>query len=414
MTFLAPLWLALAAAAAAGVVALHFITTARAPQAPLPTARFVPAGTASAAARSARPADLVLLALRVLAVLLLGAAFAKPEWRASGARLRRVVVADVSRGAGADVRDSVRLALRDGDALVLVDSAAREVAFDSSLREVTTRGARGALSAGFAAAMPVARRLARSADSVELVIVSPFTRDALDSATATFARAWPGRLRLVRTRAAESVSPSIVVEPSAGDDPLVAAAALLGANTPRAAREAPVRLLRATITARDSLAAREGAAVVLWPRTYAGAATARGVTDGRATVVALLGAMPLADGGTVIARWADGTPAATEQALAKGCVRSVGIGVPLAGDAALQSDFLALARTVLGPCLAQGAWPAAGDDLLNTLRRDGAAAPASALRAGDDASPIVPWLLLLALALLTAETWARRTREAAP
>jgi len=95
-------------------------------------------------------------------------------------------------------------------------------------------------------------------------------------------------------------------------------------------------------------------------------------------------------------------------------VRSVGIGVPLAGDAALQSDFLALARTVLGPCLAQGAWPAAGDDLLNTLRRDGAAAPASALRAGDDASPIVPWLLLLALALLTAETWARRTREAAP
>ena len=77
MTFLAPLWLAVAAIAAGVVFALHLITTRRPPAAPLPTARFVPGGDARAASRASRPTDVPLLLLRVLALVLLGAAVAR-------------------------------------------------------------------------------------------------------------------------------------------------------------------------------------------------------------------------------------------------------------------------------------------------------------------------------------------------
>ncbi|MBI3566704.1 MAG: BatA domain-containing protein [Gemmatimonadetes bacterium] len=408
MTWLAPAWLAVAALAAAGAIALHFIATARAPESPLPTARFVPAGTASAAARARRPADLLLLALRVLALALLGAAFAGPLFVRPGATLRRVVVADASRSSASDVRDSVRAWWRAGDALVTVDSSARTVGDGrAALETLAPTGARGSLSAGLAAALPAARTLVRGADSVELVVVTPLTGDELDSATVPLARAWPGRVRFVRTRAAPVVWP--IVAPGAReatDDALAATAALITAEAPRGAATMAVRLVEVVARA-DSEAARSGAAIVAWPRAGGETAVARGVTDGRATVVAPLieRAVPA---GVVIARWADGAPAAVESPLGRGCVRSVGVIVPAPGDVSLQAPFVALARTLMGPCVSRGAWPAAGEALVRGLAHDGAAASPAALRAAGSGSPLTPWLLAAALAVLVVESWLRR------
>lgn len=60
---------------ALGIAALHLLSVREPPPRSLPTARFVPGGEARAVARQPRPSDRRLLALRVLALLSLGAAF---------------------------------------------------------------------------------------------------------------------------------------------------------------------------------------------------------------------------------------------------------------------------------------------------------------------------------------------------
>ena len=79
MTFLAPLWGGVAVLSRRSV-RLRSISSRRNGRqwSPFPTARFVLAGEAQAAARTARPADLVLLALRIATVMLLGAALRAP------------------------------------------------------------------------------------------------------------------------------------------------------------------------------------------------------------------------------------------------------------------------------------------------------------------------------------------------
>lgn len=406
MTFLAPFWMMIAGVAVVGIAALHLITTRRPPPAPLPTARFVPDADASTTARAARPTDLWLLAVRTLALLALGAAVAGLELASGGSTVRRVIVADRSRAATAAVRDSARYLLRPGDALVLVDSAARWFGRDAvdSLRAFSTVGARGELSAGLAAARRAATMVASPADSVELVVVSPFAADEFDAATLSFAVAWPGRVRVVRTARAVP-------------------------------RPQPVEL-RAVATSADSALARRGAAIVVWPSLAsagqgvapaapdpAAVAHPAGVATVDAVLVAPLSVAPLdiaplsaaapsaatIDGGmVVVARWANGDPAAVERRTGDGCLRSVGIGVPTAGDVMLQPAFRALARTLLGPCAARtaGAW--ASDSMARMLTRNGAAAPATRLRDREAVPALTPWLLLAALLLLIGELALRR------
>ena len=222
MSFVAPFWLGVAAIAALGVVALHLITTQRPPPSILPTARFVPAGDARASSRAARPADLPLLALRCAALLLMGAAFAGPVTHSGGSPLVRVIAVDRSRGAEAGVRDSVIALARAGDALVPFDSSASIVMAGAtdSLRALAPGRARGSLSAALVSAWRAARDVARAADSVELVIVSPLTTDELDAASAKIFARWPGRVRLVRTAAARRVAASVTLESGDPDDAL--------------------------------------------------------------------------------------------------------------------------------------------------------------------------------------------------
>ena len=380
MTFLAPLWFAVAAVAAAGIVALHLITTRRPPAAPLPTARFVPDGDARAASHASRPTDVPLLLLRLLALVLLGAAFAGPVSRGGGASLARVVILDRSRSALSDVRDSAQLIVRRGDAIVLADSAPRSVrkGATDSLRALTPNLSAGSISAAFVTARRAARELTDRADSVELVIVSPFTRDEFDAATVPLAASWPGRVRIVRSQAAPI---PVRVEP---------------------------RIVSGALSTADSLAARDGAAVVHWPPIAARAPVAEGVWVRGTTLVALLGRRTIDTTGRTIARWADGTPAVVERSLGRGCVREVGIGVPLAGDLTLRPTFVRFRTAITGGCGVRARDEAASDSIVSSLVRGGAAASARLFAADDESSPLAPWLLGVAMLALVAEWFVRR------
>src|SRR6185436_18205171 len=91
MSFAAPLFAWIAAAVAAATVALHLLAWRRPPESPLPTARFAPERPIRMVSRAVRPADLALLALRVLIVLLVGVALAGPSFDARREGLGRVV-----------------------------------------------------------------------------------------------------------------------------------------------------------------------------------------------------------------------------------------------------------------------------------------------------------------------------------
>lgn len=140
------LWAAVTAASV--VVVLHLLARRRPHPMMLPTARFVPEAAVRAPAFHRRPSDLLLLALRVAALLLLGAALARPE--ITGPR-------------------------RPVAALTIGDSV-------------------GSLSAAFAAALRASPAL--GADSVALVLAMSLTRDRWDPATVEWRSRWPGAVRL--------------------------------------------------------------------------------------------------------------------------------------------------------------------------------------------------------------------------
>ena len=418
MSFLAPVWLAAAAIAALGVVALHLITTQRPPASPLPTARFVPQGDARASSRAARPTDLLLLLLRCAALLLLGTAFAGPVTHSSGSSLARVIVADRSRAAQRDVRDSTVALVRPGDAAVLFDSSAAIVSagVPDSLGVIATSKNRGSISAALVAARRAARDLARSADSVELVVVSPLTADELDAASSGLFAQWPGRVRLVRTAAAPAVAAAVTLVSNDADDVLRPVLAALNEHADRAAAGAAVRVVRAVLNSADSAAARAGAAVVSWPRIAAGGrVAAEGLSAGNATVVAPLERIEYPgklDGSRVVARWGDGKPAASEWPVGSGCIRRIGVGVPEAGDVTLQPAFGAVARVLLAPCDGANVGMALSDSVAKLFVHAGPAATAAALRSTDESSPLATWLFAAALLLLLGEVVMRR--DAAP
>src|SRR6185369_17807079 len=98
MSFTAPLFAWVGGGLALGVVALHLLAWQRPPASLLPTARFVPDAPLRAVSPAVRPTDLVLLAVRVLAIILVSAALAGPRFAPRVQGLGRVIVVDRSRG----------------------------------------------------------------------------------------------------------------------------------------------------------------------------------------------------------------------------------------------------------------------------------------------------------------------------
>ena len=84
-------------------IALHFLTRRPPVRQPLPTARFLSENPRTQLRLRRRPADLLLLALRVSFALLLGAAFAELTWERRPSGDVRVVLLDASADVGAPV-----------------------------------------------------------------------------------------------------------------------------------------------------------------------------------------------------------------------------------------------------------------------------------------------------------------------
>ena len=455
MSFLSPFMFALGALAAAVAVALHLLTTRRPPRAMLPTARFVPMSEARAVSRSKRPTDLLLLASRVLAALLLGAAFARPVLDAPGPSVRSVVMLDVSSNVAAPEAAAGLAAerLTEGGVLVVFDTVARALGEDSiaarigegkrgagadgaagarAASQTPPRASRGSISAALVSAMRAARYVARGADSVRLVLVSPLAEEEFDAATDALRAEWPGAIDLVRVAAVTDSARGVPVRlvSALDDDPL--APALVRLPAARGAHE--VRLVRTEPSAADSAWARGagrdvgrdvGRVLVHWPFSGDETAVADGVTAfglREATLVAPLIRLSIDTTGRsrVVARWRDGAVAVVESPLGEGCVRRVGVGIALAGDITLRAPFERFLAEIVEPCGgARGA--AVSDSVAQRFAQRFArrfaggtqAVSASRLAAGASADPgIAALLLALALAALTAE-WIIRRRGAA-
>src|SRR5579863_1299558 len=435
MTLLAPGYLAAAAVAGGIALGLHLLVTRHGPSAVLPTARFVPAAPAAIVAVTRRPRDLVVLLIRVATLGFAGLAFARPVFTSHRHGTVRIVLADRSSDAGdiGQVRDSVRQILREGDVLVVFDSAARVVppaganAAADSLDRVSVRGR---LSAALIVARREAARLRTAGDSIEMDLISPVTGDELDAATPAIRTLWAGRIHVVRVPAAgdSSTPPRVMMRASAGDPLLDAAPVrqrMLGAGGAGGATPG-VRIVRDIPAAEDSAWARagEGRVLVVWPGVgdpagwlprqpvdTVGAVVAFG--PGPIAVVAAFARRwrVAASNGRVRARWIDGEPAVVEHAAGSGCIRDVAIPVPVAGDLVLRPEFEELVAALLRPC--GDAWrpvlPVAQSSVA-MIAGSGRLMASDSVAAASGDEPLVPWFAGAALVLLIVEAVIRRGR----
>ena len=424
MTFLAPIFFYLGLAVAAGAVALHFIVTRQPTSSPLPTVRFVPTSSVRVTTVAPVPEDLLVLLIRVLTAILIGAALARPVLTPKTRPVARVVMADVSHAVGniAQLRDSVRALLGPGDLLVVFDSAARVVrsgAADSASNLVRTER-EGRLSAALIAALRAASAIRNEADSIELAIVSPLRASEFDGSTQAIRALWPGRVRVVRVAAiADSLLPRAgLAIYGAADDPLVLAATAAGI----AASDSAVRLVRGATSSADSAWAANGRrTLVRWPAldpphgwvARARVDTVGAVITGEAALVFPLERRWVLDSAThptrVVARWVDGEPAAIDRAVGVGCIRDVAIPVPTRGDLVLRLAFGRFLRALSAPCEAVAGGPLLRDAQVRALAGEGPLAASGAIHAPDIvATPLVPWLLGAALLLALLELFVRR------
>jgi hypothetical protein len=422
MTFLAPGYLFASMAVAAAIVALHFIVTRQPRSAILPTARFVPDTRATTVAPARRPSDLLLMLLRVLLVLATGAGLARPVLTARRGAEARVILVDVSRSARDSIatRDSVRAIHRNQDAVVLFDSSARLVTekVDDSIAALRPTGRRGNVSAALIAALRAGSAFRDRADSLELVIVSPFSREELDAATDTIRKLWPGKARLVSVAApaVDTAPPSTLTISAAADDPLAVTVGLA-----KTTATASGRIDRGNASSPPS-GVVSGGPLVGWPAStrprFAAPRSVRdtvgGVMAGDAVVVSTFDRQwffppDSLRGAEVIARWVDGEPAAVEKPDGNRCVRSVAIPVTPVGDFVIRHDFVRFVAWLSRPCSQMTSLIPADPAVVAKLEGTRGLAPRSAFQPVTDAhSDLAPWLFALAIAAAIAELFVRR------
>jgi hypothetical protein len=434
VTFLSPWALWAAGAVSAAVIALHILASRNPRVTPLPTARFIPDVPLRATARAMRLTDVALMILRVAAVMLVGVAFARPELSSGRRAVGRVVMVDASRALGsrAEAADSAARLLARGDVLIAFDSSAHVIhngsteSLRAALADSNTRAPRGSLSTALAAAMRAASTLRADADSVEIVLVSPLAAEEWDAATTAIRAVWRGRVRLVRVGAARpGIAARIEVTNASLDDPVRAAASLRGGA---ASIDAPLaRIDRGSQLASDTAWARDRAhTLVRWPahvdssgwHMRARVDTVGGVLarQGAAAAVVVSPFARTVDPapGRVIARWVDGTAAATERALGAGCVRDVAIPIARTGDLALRESTRRLVAALASPCGGDETYTAASDSALVQLRGTGPLVATRALeRRTAPRGHLATWLLAAALVLLLLEPLLRRQRAPA-
>ncbi len=420
MSFLAPGFLYAALAVAAGIAALHFIVTRQPRAAVLPTARFVPDSPATAIVRDARPSDLLLMLLRMLIVLAAGAALARPVIKPSREPSGRVFLIDASR-AVADTReaaDSVKRLYRQGDAVIVFDSSARTVHSVDSVASVKRAAARGNLSGALVASLRAASSMRDRVDSVDLVFVSPFALEEFDAATDSIRKLWKGRARLIRTSArvdTASVKGNGIELRSSSDDALAVTTAIANKSPNRSG----ARLIRNALSTADTTSNAQP--LVVWPVSdrppFAIAVSpdvSGGITSGGTQVVAPFHrrwrySADSIRSARVIARWADGEPAAIEKQIGQSCIKSVAIPVVGIGDLVIRSEFVALVNSIASPCGGATFIAPENGAALASLAGTGPLAASSYFPPREDIdSPLAPWLFGIAIVAALAELFVRR------
>lgn len=414
MNVLAPWAVVIGVLAAALIVLLHLVARQRPAAYLLPTARFIPDRRTLVSRVATRPRDLLLLVLRALLLLSAAAAFAQPLLAPARAPRARIVLLDRSRAVGraVDALVRVRTLLADGvpTRLVVFDSGAvlmtdAAAAVDSLAREPLRSERDGSLSAALVVARRAGSLLAEHGDSVELVLMSPLVTDELDAATDTIRASWPGPITIVRTSPRADSASRWTLERSLGAaDPLAPALVRLPVRQVPAA----VRLRRAALDARDSAFARAGGTVVRWDSASVAPFLPTAVAMGDDVVVASFAKRVPVMGGRTIARWSDGSAAAVETPVGDGCIRDVGIGLAPAGDLPLRPAFQRIVRGLTAPCRRWASMTLADSAAVARLRGSGALAAGRTLIGRDrPASPLVAWLLGIALACALAELVVR-------
>jgi hypothetical protein len=419
VSFLYPGILWLGAIASAAVVALHFIVTRQPRSEVFPTARFVPDNAVKAVSRSDRPTDLLLMMLRVLAIMSIAAAFARPVISSYREPKARIILADLSRSSH-DIRsvtDSVTRYFREGDILVGFDSAARLLEHPDSLENVASSSNKGSLSAALVLAIRSASRLRERADSIGLTVVSAFPAASWDAATDTIRSLWPGSVEIVRVPPRQNSvipQPLSLVTDFSSDDPLRFAVALAGKNK----EGGSVHIIRS-----GPLPAPKGDQEVLlhWPiaerPVFAGPArkTVHGALIAGSTVLvapfATVAEFPADSlkGARITARWEDGSPAAIQRAVPGGCVRSANIPVTTKGDLVIRPEFISIVSALLQPCDALASFAPASEAALLRLKGGSTAAPRAAFPPQHaPSSPLAFWLLAASVGCLVAELFLRR------
>jgi hypothetical protein len=357
---LTPGYLAAAGAVAAVTTGLHFLATRDPETTELPTARFVPAAPLLARTAARRFSHPWLLLLRVVAVMLIGLVLAGPTWSATRRPVLRIVAIDTSRAVGrsSQMADSVRRYL-PGATVVL--------RFDRSL------------STALIAALRAASQRRDAADSADLTIVSPFAAEEWDAATPVLRARWPGHVRLVHVPGAAA--------PSAGAARVVWVDSVVGQSDAASAwvRRAPVDTIGAV---------GAGDVVVVAPFAR------RWQLSGTETQA------------RVIARWADGEPAAIEHAddRSDGCTRTIAIPVPRPSDISFRPGVRELLVRLAQPCAPPFDATPAPPEVLAQLAGSASLAPMDRFDvAASGASPFSLWCLAAGIAALVAELRARRT-----
>jgi len=388
MNFLYPGFLIAAGAVSAAVVVLHLLVTQQPRSEDLPTVRFVPDVPARSTSVAIRPSDLLLLLLRVLMIMAIGAAFAQPQLKPKRQAVARIVMVDASRA----VKDMKEVA---DSATPLVKGAAAVVVFDSVAREVTPAHApdslaalaagpksarRGMLSTAMITGLRAAARVRDAADSIEMVVVSPLVGEERDAATDELRNLWPGHIRVVRV---------------AGPDQTADADAAKNTPRPRVewADSAKSTMWQARAKTDTIGAVRAGTSVMVYnfARRWQPAA---GMPDSLTRVYA---------------RWDDGEPAAFERINGNDCVRSIAFSLPNAGDAILRPDFVRFVDGLSAPCGVTRDILPLPEAFVSAFSGPAALAPVSSIKPRETRmTPLVPWLLGGALLLALLELLVRR------
>lgn len=357
--FAIPWIFAMAAVAAVGVVLLHFLSVQQPRVLSLPTTRFVPEHEAQAVSRQAKPSDLLLLALRVLALLAAGAALAGVRCGRAGARVVHLVAIDASRRA-----DSAAVLRR-----VAVWRADAAIADDVRPTPMWVRGLHDDPGAAIAAAIRTAAAAAQQNPALaelSLSVMMPATvrsRAGWDA----WRGQWPGTIGVLAAAVlprAAGLTVRVVGVASTEDDAVVASVLARG-WTPRDGDDADVTVVRSRALDLGEVFGGVGdtsTIVVHWPvdgapRGWQARVPADSVGAVAAAGVALVSrygrassAPAVSDSVMALAWWGDGPPAAVERIRGNSCVREVGIAIPGGSDLLLSPSADGLLEALRTPC----------------------------------------------------------------